>query len=96
MRLYAGDPEDMDRRIDDAPSAYDAARALMTVAATAYTRKTTPKGCLLANGEEATSFDLMQTFLLRETNVKDICVQLARAVLACVESGVLIHGAEAA
>ncbi len=49
MRLYAGDSDDMDRRIDDAPSAYDAARALMTVAATAYTEKTTPKGCLLAS-----------------------------------------------
>ena len=49
MRLYAGDPEDMDRRIDDAPSAYDAARALMTAAATAYTGKTTPRGCLLAS-----------------------------------------------
>ena len=38
------------------------------------------------HGEEATSFsrlasDLMQTFLLRETNVKDICVQLAKAGL---------------
>ena len=49
MRLYAGDPEDMGRRIDDAPSAYDAARALMTAAATAYTGKSTPRGCLLAS-----------------------------------------------
>ncbi len=49
MRLYAGDPEDAGRRIDDAPSAYDAARALMNVAATAYTGKATPKGCLLAS-----------------------------------------------
>lgn len=49
VRLYAGDPEDMGRRIDDAPSAYDAARALMRAAATAYTGKATPKGCLLAS-----------------------------------------------
>jgi len=49
VRLYAGDPEDAGRRIDDAPSAYDAARALMSVAATAYTGKATPKGCLLAS-----------------------------------------------
>ena len=49
MRLYAGDPGDMDRRIDDAPSAYDAARALMTAAAIAYTGEATPKGCLLAS-----------------------------------------------
>lgn len=49
VRLYTGDPEDRGRRIDEAPSAYDAARALMTVAATAYTGKATPKGCLLAS-----------------------------------------------
>jgi len=49
VRLYAGDPEDTGRRIDKAPSAYDAARALMTVAATAYTGKASPKGCLLAS-----------------------------------------------
>ena len=49
MRLYAGNPEDMTRRIADAPSAYEAARALMTDAATAYTGKSTPKGCLLAS-----------------------------------------------
>ena len=49
MRLYAGDPGDMERRIDDAPSAYDAARALMTAAAIAYTGEGTPKGCLLAS-----------------------------------------------
>ena len=49
VRLYAGDPEDMGRRIGDAPSAYDAARALMTAAATAYTGEATPRGCLLAS-----------------------------------------------
>ena len=49
MRLYAGDPEDMTRGIIDAPSAYEAADALMTDAATAYTGRSTPKGCLLAN-----------------------------------------------
>ena len=49
VRLYAGDPEDMDHMIGDAPSAYDAARALMIAAATAYTGEATPKGCLLAS-----------------------------------------------
>ncbi len=46
---YAGDPEAMARAIDDAPTAYDAARRMLTVAATAYTGDTTPKGCLLAS-----------------------------------------------
>ncbi len=49
VRLYAGDPEEAGRRIDDAPSAYDAARVLMTSAAIAYTGEATPKGCLLAS-----------------------------------------------
>ncbi len=49
MQLYAGDPAEMDRMIGDAPSAYGAARDLMTAAATAYTGEATPRGCLLAS-----------------------------------------------
>ena len=44
MRLYAGDPEDMARAISDAPTAYDAARDLMTIAAATYTGESTPTG----------------------------------------------------
>ena len=46
---YAGDPEVIARAIDGAPAAYDAAREMLTAAATAYTGETTPKGCLLAS-----------------------------------------------
>ena len=46
---YAGDPEVIARAIDGAPAAYDAAREMLTAAATAYTGDTTPKGCLLAS-----------------------------------------------
>ena len=49
MRLYAGDPVDLERMIADAPTAHDAARKLMTAAATTYTGEATPKGCLLAS-----------------------------------------------
>lgn len=49
MRLYAGDPDEMACVINDAPTAYHAARDLMTTAATIYTGKTTPPGCLLAS-----------------------------------------------
>lgn len=49
MRLYAGNPADLARSIDDAPTAYDAAHTLLTGAATVYTGDTTPKGCLLAS-----------------------------------------------
>lgn len=46
---YAGDPEIMAAAIDGAPTAYDAARRMLTDAATAYTGETTPRGCLLAS-----------------------------------------------
>ena len=46
---YAGDLEAMARAIDCAPTAYDAARSMLTGAATAYTGEMTPKGCLLAS-----------------------------------------------
>jgi len=49
MRLYAGDSEAMKRRIDGAPTACDAARDMLTAAATAYTGEETPRGCLLAS-----------------------------------------------
>ncbi len=48
-RRYAGDPEAMARAIDDAPTAYEAAREMLIAAATAYTGEATPKGCLLAS-----------------------------------------------
>ena len=46
---YAGDPEAMAQAIADAPTAYDAAHAMLTSAAIAYTGDATPKGCLLAS-----------------------------------------------
>jgi AcrR family transcriptional regulator len=47
--LYAGDPEERARTIDSAPSAYEAARAMLSGAALAVTGETTPPGCLLAS-----------------------------------------------
>ncbi len=49
VRRYAGDPEVMVSAIDNAPTAFDAARDLLIGAATAYTGEATPKGCLLAS-----------------------------------------------
>ncbi len=48
-RRYAGDPATLAQTIDAAPTAYEAARAMLTAAATAYTGEATPKGCLLAS-----------------------------------------------
>ena len=49
VRLYAGDPQATAESISLAPSAYEAARQLMTNAACAYTGEETPRGCLLAS-----------------------------------------------
>ena len=54
-RRYAGDPEVMAQAIDGAPTAYDAARAMLTAAAAAYTGETTPRGCLLASATASCS-----------------------------------------
>ena len=48
-RRYAGDPGAMAQALDDADTAYDAARAMLMSAATAFTGKATPRGCLLAS-----------------------------------------------
>ena len=48
-RRYAGDPGIMMAEIDGAPSAYVAAREMLSAAATAFTGEATPKGCLLAS-----------------------------------------------
>ena len=48
-RRYAGDPEAITQAFDRAETAHDAARAMLIAAATAFTGKTTPPGCLLAS-----------------------------------------------
>ena len=49
VNRYAGDPEAGGTAIDDAPSAYDAARSLLDGAVVTFTGETTPRGCLLAS-----------------------------------------------
>ena len=49
VRRYAGDPKVLAGAIDNAPTAFDAARDMLTGAATAYTGDATPRGCLLAS-----------------------------------------------
>lgn len=49
VQRYAGSPDVTARAINEAPTAFEAARALLTGAAIAYTGETTPPGCLLAS-----------------------------------------------
>jgi len=49
MRLYAGDPEDIQRALDGAPTAFAAVAQMLRSAAAAYTADGAPRGCLLAS-----------------------------------------------
>lgn len=49
MQLYAGSPEDFEARLSQAPTAQDAATAMLLSAADAFTDPSMPKGCLLAS-----------------------------------------------
>ncbi len=57
MRRYAGDPAELDRSLAGAPTARDAARAMLEAAATAFTGEATPKGCLLASAAASGSHE---------------------------------------
>ncbi|ARU16923.1 TetR/AcrR family transcriptional regulator [Croceicoccus marinus] len=49
VRRYAGDPDVMDTAIDAAPTAFEAARSILSGAAATFTGADTPPGCLLAS-----------------------------------------------
>ena len=96
MRLYAGDPADMERAIADAPTAHQAARDLMTAAAATYTGDATPRGCLLASATASGS--------AAAADVQDAVADVRRGIEVClrvrierdIKDGVLPPGTQAA
>ena len=89
VRLYAGDPEDMVRAIDAAPTAFDAARTMLTGAAHAYTGELTPRGCLLASAAasgSAASADVQELIAGMRGGIED---RLRRRVARDVDEGSL-------
>lgn len=83
---YAGDPEAMARAIDDAPTAYDAARRMLIAAATVYTGDTTPKGCLLASATasgSAASADVQRAIAdIRQRTAAQLRARIERDISA--------------
>ena len=73
---YAGDSQAMARAIDAAPTAYDAARDMMTAAATAFTGETTPKGCLLASATASGAANA--------ADVQRAIADIRKAIAACL------------
>ena len=86
----------MDRRIDDAPSAYDAARALMTAAAITYTGEATPKGCLLASATASGSVASADVQAAVADVRRGIDGRLRMRIERDIENGVLPPGTQAA
>ena len=96
MRLYVGDPMDMERAIAAAPTAHQAAHDLMTAAATTYTGEATPRGCLLASATASGS--------AAAAEVQDAVANVRRGLEGClrarierdIKDGVLPLGTQAA
>ena len=96
VRLYAGDPADMERTIVAAPTAYQAAHDLMAAAATNYTGEATPRGCLLASATASGS--------AAAADVRHAVADMRRGIESClrvrierdIEDGVLPQGTQAA
>ena len=96
MRLYAGDPEGIARAIWDAPTAYHAARDLMTAAAATYTGEATPRGCLLASATasgSAASADVQE--VVADVR-RGIDTRLRARIERDIAEGVLPRGTQAA
>jgi AcrR family transcriptional regulator len=83
-RRYAGDPEATAQAIEGAPSAYDAARSMLTSAAVAYTGEATPRGCLLASATasgSAASSDVRSAIAeIRSSMMASLEVRIGRDV----------------
>lgn len=96
MRLYAGDPADMERAIANARTAQEAAHDLMTAAAMTYTGEATPTGCLLASATASGS--------AAAADVQDAVANVRRDIEKCLRvrierdigDGVLPPGSQAA
>ncbi len=93
---YAGDPEEMARTIDRAPTAYDAGRALLTAAVITYTGDTTPKGCLLASATASVSDASSDVQIALAAIRKSISDRLRARIEHDVATGVLPPATDAA
>ena len=89
VRRYAGDPEATALALYRAETSYDAARAMLVSAATAFTGETTPRGCLLASATasgSSASADVQRVIAdIRE----GVTIRLRARIKRDVEAGIL-------
>ncbi len=96
VALYAGDPAEIARTIEQAASAHAAASDMLETVAAAFTSDATPRGCLLASSTASGS--------PASKDVQDVVAGIRRAIAALLEAkierdvagGLLPHGTDAA
>ena len=89
MRLYAGAPEDLQASLDSAPTARDAAVAMLTAAAHAFTGAQTPRGCLLASATASGSRDAVDVQEAVAEVRRDIVARLTGRIERDIATGIL-------
>jgi AcrR family transcriptional regulator len=95
-RRYAGDPEVMAEAISAAPTAYDAARDMLTRAAIAFTGDNTPSGCLLASATASCSSEATDVQQAVADIRNGITAQLHAKIRTDVSGGILPHDTDVA
>ena len=95
VRLYAGDPVEAERAIAGAPSAREAARAVLEGAAVLYSGADTPPGCLLASATATGSADSAEVRAVVAGLRRATEEALRRRVERDVATGVLPAGTSA-
>ena len=76
LRLYVGDPDDLEKAFARAPTARDAVAEMIENAARLFTGETTPRGCLLASAVATGSKDAY--------DVRDAAAQERRVIRSII------------
>lgn len=95
VRLYFGDPADLERAIEAAPTALEAARAFLAGSAAAFTGEETPRGCLLASATASGSAASAEVQHAVAELRRDVLSLLARRIKRDVGEGRLPPGTKA-
>ena len=89
MRFYAGVPEDLQASLNVAATARDAADAMLTAAAYAFTGAETPRGCLLAGATASGSWDAVDVPEAVAEVRRDIIARLTGRIERDIATGIL-------
>ena len=95
MHLYAGSPDDLQKSLDQAATARDAASVMLMSAARTFTGETTPRGCLLASATASGSKESAAVQTAVADVRRDIIARLKVRIDRDIAAGVLPDTASA-